>query len=92
VSWLGRWGAHSRSAFLTRLRDVTAEELYGAGYDDSLERLPDIAKARRLLDWQPRTTLREMLPPIVDDYVLRYGSSLTTTREAGALVASGSGG
>jgi hypothetical protein len=32
-----------------------------------------------------------MLPPIVDDYVLRYGSILTTPREAGALVASDGG-
>jgi UDP-apiose/xylose synthase len=76
----------------TRVREVTAEELYGAGYDDSLERLPDIAKARRLLDWQPRTTLRQMLPPIVDDYVLRYGSILTTPKEAAALVAAGGSG
>jgi UDP-apiose/xylose synthase len=75
----------------TRVREVTSEELYGPGYDDSLERLPDITKARRLLDWQPRTTLREMLAPIVDDYVLRYRSILTAPREAGVLLASGTG-
>ena len=38
-------------------RDVTREEFYGEGYDDSDERIPDIGKARRLLDWQPRTDL-----------------------------------
>jgi UDP-apiose/xylose synthase len=57
-----------------RFREVSAEELYGAGYDDSDERIPDIGKARRLLDWQPRSSLAEMLPPIVDDYVKRYPS------------------
>jgi UDP-apiose/xylose synthase len=55
-----------------RLREVSAEELYGAGYDDSDERIPDIRKAKRLLDWQPRARLADMLPPIVDDYVKRY--------------------
>ena len=27
----------------------------------------------RLLDWQPRASLAQMLPAIVDDYVTRYG-------------------
>ena len=56
-----------------RLRNVSAEELYGPGYDDTPERIPDIRKACRLLDWRPRTTVEQMLPAIVDDYFLRYG-------------------
>lgn len=52
--------------------DVTAEELYGAGYDDSVERIPDVGKAERLLDWRATTSLPEMLPGIVADYVARY--------------------
>jgi UDP-apiose/xylose synthase len=60
------------------LVDVTAEAFYGPGYDDTQERLPDIARARRLLDWEPRATLAEMLPGIVDDYVARYGARLAT--------------
>ena len=51
---------------------VSAEELYGAGYDDSEERVPDIAKAEERLGFRPRTTLLEMLPAIVADYVERY--------------------
>jgi UDP-apiose/xylose synthase len=57
-------------------RDVTAEEFYGAGYDDSSARIPDIAKAQKLLGWSPGTSLADMLPEIVDDYVTRYGLSL----------------
>jgi nucleoside-diphosphate-sugar epimerase len=34
--------------------------------------VPDIAKAERLLDWRPATTLAVMLPDIVADYVSRY--------------------
>jgi UDP-apiose/xylose synthase len=60
------------SASGARFRDVTAEELYGPGYDDTQERIPDIAKACALLSWRPATTIAQMLPAIVDDYVTRY--------------------
>jgi UDP-apiose/xylose synthase len=56
-----------------RIRNVTAAEFYGEGYDDSESRVPDIEKAKRLLDWQPRSSLAQMLPEIVDSYVQRYG-------------------
>src|SRR6185369_3669037 len=59
-----------------RLRDVPAARFYGEGYDDSEERVPDVRKARRLLDWEPRVSLDDMLPGIVDDYVTRYGLRL----------------
>jgi UDP-apiose/xylose synthase len=55
-----------------RTRVVTAEELYGVGYDDSEERVPDIAKAEARLGFRPGTRLPEMLPAIVADYVERY--------------------
>jgi UDP-apiose/xylose synthase len=64
-----------------RFRDVSAADVYGAGYDDTPERIPDIAKARRLLDWSPRQTMDQMLPPIVDDYVVRY-AHLVRSRDA----------
>jgi UDP-apiose/xylose synthase len=55
-------------------RTVSAEEFYGPGYDDTLQRIPDIAKAQHLLGWKPRKTLAEALPPIVRDYRERYGA------------------
>ena len=67
-----------------RLRSVSAEELYGPGYDDCDERIPDIGKAQRLLDWIPRTALADMLPPIVADYRARYGSAIADERAASA--------
>jgi UDP-apiose/xylose synthase len=70
-----------------RFRDVTAEELYGAGYDDSVERIPDIAKARRLLGWRPETTLAAMLPGIVEDYVARYAPSIARQAREGRRAA-----
>lgn len=61
------------SAPPARLRNVTAAELYGEGYDDSEARIPEIEKAKHLLDWQPRLSLTQMLPEIVDSYLQHYG-------------------
>jgi UDP-apiose/xylose synthase len=70
------FAARVEGARPARFRSVTAEEFYGAGYDDTEARIPDIRKAGRLLGWEPRETLGDMLPGIVDDYVKRYGSLL----------------
>ncbi len=51
---------------------VSSEEFYGPGYEDVERRIPDIDKARALLDWEPRTPIDEMLGPIIEDYVTRY--------------------
>jgi UDP-apiose/xylose synthase len=70
-----------------RFRDVTAEELYGVGYDDSVERIPDIAKAKQLLAWRPEATLADMLPGIVDDYVARYAPQIARQQAATRMTA-----
>lgn len=62
---------------VARLRDVSAEEFYGPGYDDTPVRVPDISKAQRLLDFDPRQSLAEMLPGIVRDYVSRYAAAVS---------------
>lgn len=67
-----------------RLQRISAAEFYGPGYDDSPVRIPDIAKAQRLLGFEPRTPLHEMLPGIVRDYVARYGSAVEAARPAHA--------
>lgn len=41
--------------------EVSAEEFYGKGYEDSDRRIPDISKARKLLGWQPKYDLRDLL-------------------------------
>lgn len=72
-----------------RFRHVSAEAFYGPGYDDSEARIPDINKARDLLDWEPRDDFAAMLPAIVDDYVVRYAPliSASARSEADAAVA-----
>ncbi len=57
-----------------RFESISAERFYGPGYDDSVARVPDIRKARRLLGWQPRQALSELVPELVRDYAARYGA------------------
>lgn len=67
-------------AKLPEIVDVSAKSFYGEGYEDSDRRIPDIDKARRLLDWNPRTSLVEMLVPTMDYYVrARRESALDST-------------
>lgn len=57
------------------MASVSERQFYGPGYDDVEQRIPDITKAQQLLDWEPTTSLRAMLPPILEDYINRYGLS-----------------
>ena len=79
-----------------RLRNVTAEEMYGPGYDDSEVRIPSVAKAERLLGWRPRVPLADMLPGIVADYLARYesrvGAAPPLKMKVSAMAAAGGGG
>jgi nucleoside-diphosphate-sugar epimerase len=47
---------------------VTGEEYYGAGYEDTPRRLPDVTAAREHLGWVPRVSLREGLTRMVAHY------------------------
>jgi UDP-apiose/xylose synthase len=72
--------AESMSAEYARLRGIeigtatiSSLEFYGPGYEDSERRIPDISLAEQLLDWSPKTSLAEMLPIILADYLAYYG-------------------
>ncbi|MFH1091193.1 MAG: NAD-dependent epimerase/dehydratase family protein, partial [Pseudomonadota bacterium] len=56
-------------AGLPRIVSVPPEDFYGLGYDDSDRRIPDISKARRLLNWEPKTGLSETLERTMAYYV-----------------------
>ncbi len=60
-----------------QLQSVTSEKFYGLGYEDSQVRIPDIEKTSRLLEWQPVTTLDQMLPLVIDDYFTRYAKDIS---------------
>lgn len=46
---------------------VPYRDAYGEGFADTRRRVPDVAKAERLLGWRARITLDEGLGPIVDE-------------------------
>jgi UDP-apiose/xylose synthase len=84
IAELGRQLARAFAAIVpeaapARFETVSAEAFYGAGYDDTAERIPDVRKARRLLGWEPVVSLQDMLPGIVRDYVERYRDRLTVS-------------
>jgi len=65
-----------------RFEVVSAEAVYGAGYDDTQQRIPDIRKAQQLLGWKPQKCLAETLPSVVRDYADRYGARIAAERPA----------
>jgi UDP-apiose/xylose synthase len=69
------------------VRTVSSRAFYGQGYDDSVRRIPSVAKSARLLGWRARRTLGEMLPGIVEDYLSRYEAAVGD--RPGARVAAG---
>lgn len=51
---------------------VSGEEYYGAGYEDSLRRLPDVSKAERLLNFRAKTPLDQVLRESLEWFVGHY--------------------
>jgi len=65
------------------VESVSSEEFYGTGYEDSDRRVPDIFKARSLLDWTPKTSLVKALKATMAYYIREYGSAhASACREA----------
>jgi UDP-apiose/xylose synthase len=57
---------------LAEIISVTGEEFYGEGYDDSDRRIPDITKARTLLGWEPKWSLRDTIEATMKFHVDEY--------------------
>lgn len=60
------------SSLLPEIVEVSAEDFYGEGYEDSDRRIPDITKANSLLGWKPKWNLRDMLEITMRYYVTEY--------------------
>jgi UDP-apiose/xylose synthase len=57
------------AAPLAEIVNVSGEEFYGVGYDDSDRRIPDITKVRTLLGWEPTWSIRDILETTMQYYV-----------------------
>jgi nucleoside-diphosphate-sugar epimerase len=54
----------------TQLRDITADNYYGAGYQDVARRVPSIKNAQHYLNWQPKTDIKTSLRKILDYHLV----------------------
>ncbi|MCF8054661.1 MAG: bifunctional UDP-4-keto-pentose/UDP-xylose synthase [Deltaproteobacteria bacterium] len=52
---------HRDDKLFSEIVEVSSQNYYGKGYQDILSRKPSIEKARKLLNWEPRVTLRDSL-------------------------------
>ena len=71
-----------RSA-LPAIVSVPHEEFYGEGYEDCDRRIPDIAKARALLGWEPRWGLRDLVATTMDWFVADWRARSAAAIPAG---------
>jgi UDP-apiose/xylose synthase len=67
---------------ISAIIDVSGEEFYGIGYEDSDRRIPNIAKARTLLGWEPHWSLRRLLEVTMSWAIEEWHSSLSEFGEA----------
>lgn len=56
---------------LPELREVSGEEFYGEGYEDSERRVPDTTKLREA-GWEPKYDLRDALRSSIQYYIDKY--------------------
>ena len=66
---------------LPEIVSVSGEEFYGEGYDDSDRRIPDIAKARTLLGWEPVWSLDDILETTMRYYVTQQREVVAATSQ-----------
>ena len=51
---------------------MTSEEFFGEESDDSDRRVPDISKAKRVLGWEPKWGLDDLITATMDSYVADF--------------------
>ena len=66
-------------ASMPTFEEVSGEDVYGHGYDDSDRRIPDITKARTLLFWEPKHDLESTLERSMAYWFEGEGADVTAT-------------
>lgn len=54
------------------IKNVSAQAFYGEGYEDCDRRVPDMHKARTLLDWNAKVPLKDALQHTIQYYIDEY--------------------
>ncbi len=66
---------HRNDSTFSEIVETSSEAYYGKGYQDILTRKPAIAKARRLLGWEPKTDLVTSLQYTLDAFLAEVRAS-----------------
>ena len=67
--------------------NVTAEEFYGEGYEDCDRRIADVSKAKRLLDWDAKHSVDEVIYKTMEYFVNQHRKKQRSSREEGTVLA-----
>ena len=51
----------------SQIQYIPYNEVYGPGFDDILKRVPDITRAKNLLDWTPKYSLDQIIDQVIED-------------------------
>jgi len=62
--------------------DISGEEYYGKGYEDSDLRIPSMRKCREQLGWEPKTTLNQAMEMTMKVFIEKYADKLAGLKRA----------
>ena len=51
----------------SEIRPIAYDEVYGEGFEDMQRRVPSIAKAKRLIQWQPQRSLQDIIADVANE-------------------------
>merc|ERR1711988_1484420 len=63
-------------------KDISGEEYYGKGYEDSDLRIPSMRMVKQQLDWEAKTTLKEAMEMTMKVFIEKYADKLAGKRAA----------
>jgi len=63
-------------------KDISGEEYYGKGYEDSDLRIPSMRLVKQQLDWEPKTTLKEAMEMTMKVFIEKYADKLENKKRA----------
>jgi len=63
-------------------KDISGEEYYGKGYEDSDLRIPSMRLVKQQLDWEPKTTLKEAMEMTMKVFIEKYADKLAGLKRA----------
>jgi nucleoside-diphosphate-sugar epimerase len=71
IAAVASYPSYAAKARSTEIIEVSSQEYYGDGYQDIMTRVPSIARAHRILGWEPKVGMDEAIRRTVDFYLTK---------------------